>query len=191
MYKIFRNIHLFLGLVITPFLLIYAFSALFFSFPFLSNKTVSSSVETFKLSSFPSGQTKLLSVLETEYDVRGEPDKFTVDQNGKAQLLISRPGSDYEISADPKTLLLTIKENTHSVDRFIKALHVSSGFDSKSSAERWWGVAVVIIAVMIVGIVVTGVILWAYNPRERKSGLTFIGLSFLYCTIVLAVLRFG
>ena len=50
---------------------------------------------------------------------------------------------------------------------------------------------VVFVAVMLVGLVVTGVVLWSYNRKERRSGLVFLGLSLIYCTTVLAVLRFG
>lgn len=191
MYKVFRDIHLILSLLITPFLFIYAFSALIFSFPFLNDKAVDNSVETFELATFYGDSTNLLAVLTTEYGVRGELEKSVVDDNGRVELRISRPGTYYEISVDPQTLLLTIKENTQSVETFIKALHHSSGFDSASLAERWWGLAVILVAAILVGIVVSGVILWSYNRRERRSGLTFLGLSFIYCMIVLAVLRFG
>lgn len=194
MYKFFRNIHLALGLAITPFLFIYAFSALVFSHHFLNDKTIDSRVETFKLASF-SGDTgdtgDLLVALATEHGVRGELKKNVVDDKGRVELLMSRLGSNYEISVDPKTLLLTIEEKTQSVEEFIKALHKSSGFDSASSAERWWGLAVIIVAVLLTGILVTGVVLWSYNRRERRSGLAFLGLSLVYCTIVLVVLRFA
>lgn len=191
MYKVFRDIHLILGLAITPFLFIYAFSALIFSFHFLDDKTIDNSVEVYELASFSSDPTNLLAVLATEYGVRGELKKSVVDDSGRVELLISRLGSYYEISVDPNTLLLTIKENTQSVERFIVALHRSSGFESASSAEQWWGLAVIFVAVMLAGIVVTGVVLWSYNRRERRSGLAFLGLSLIYCTVVLVVLRFG
>ena len=191
MYKVFRDIHLILGLAITPFLFIYAISALIFSFHFLGDNTVDNSIETFELAAFSGDPSNLLAVLATEYGVRGELKKSVVDDDGKVEMLISRPGSYYEISVDPNTLLLTIKENTQSVQQFITALHNLSGFDSASSAEQWWGLAVVLVAVMLAGIVVTGVALWSYNRRERRSGLAFLGLSLIYCTIVLTILRFG
>lgn len=191
MYKTFLNVHLALSLLTIPFLFIYAFSALIFSFHFLDDKAVDNKVEVFELASFSGDQANLLTVLAADYGVRGELKKSVVGDDGLVELMISRPGSYYKITVDPKTLLLTIKESTQSVERFIKALHVSSGFDSTSSAENWWGLVVVFVAVMLVGLVVTGVVLWSYNRKERRSGLVFLGLSLIYCTTVLAVLRFG
>lgn len=191
MYKTLRNIHLALGLAIIPFLFIYAFSALVFSLPFMIDKTVSKSVETHEISGFPYNINKLMAMLENEYDIRGELRKNQINDNGNVELLISKLGTYYEVSIDSQKMLLNINKNTQSIERFINSLHTSSGFDSKSPVEKWWGFAVILVAIMLVGIVVTGVALWTYNRKERRSGLIFLGFSLVYCTTVLVVLRFG
>lgn len=191
MYKVSRNIHLVLSLLVTPFLFIYAVSALIYSFPFLNDKTVETSVNTFQMTAMPRDVEDILIVLRNEYGIRGDLEKSVVKGDEKVKLRISRPGTYYEVLIDPQLQMLTIKENFQSVETFLKALHHSSGFESSSVAQKWWGIVVILVAAMIVGIVVTGIILWSYNRKDRKSGLIFMGSSFFFCTVVLAVLRFS
>ena len=191
MYNILRNIHLFFGLAIIPFLFIYVFSALVFTLPFLSDKSVDKNNKTYEISRFSYSTEELIDMLESEYGIRGDLRKSNVKENGSVELLISRPGTYYVISIDSQKMLLNINKNTQSIERFINSLHTSSGFDSNNPAEKWWGVVVVLFAIMLVGIVVTGIALWSYNRKDRRSGLLFLSISVVYCTIVLFVLRFG
>lgn len=191
MYNILRNIHLFFGLAIIPFLFIYVFSALVFTLPFLSDKSVDKNNKTYEISRFSYSTEELIDMLESEYGIRGDLRKSNVKENGSVELLISRPGTYYVISIDSQKMLLNINKNTQSIERFINSLHTSSGFDSNNPAEKWWGVVVVLVAIMLVGIVVTGIALWSYNRKDRRSGLLFLSISIVYCTIVLFVLRFG
>ncbi|MFT6587139.1 MAG: hypothetical protein ACJAVU_003292 [Cognaticolwellia sp.] len=191
MYQICRNLHLAFGLIITPFLVIYAFSALIFSFHIFDNKSLKTDTTTFELSFLPNKPVDLYALLLENHGIRGQLKKSVISKNGNVELLISRPGSYYQILVERKTLLLTIKENTQSVESFIKGLHASTGLNNSDDAQNWWGLSVIFVAVMLIGLVISGVILWSYNRRDRGAGLVFLSCSFFYCITILLVLRFG
>lgn len=191
MYKILLNIHLALGLIITPFLFIYSISAITFSHHSLGFSVTDKKVEEFKLNSISTDPNSLADQLTEGHGIRGDLRKSSIDNTGKIKLLISRPGTRNKVMVDTKSGVATIEKETENIGGFINALHFTAGFESTAFGEKLWGLAVLLVAVSIIGVLITGLLLWLFNKKERMTGLIFLGVSITYSVSVLCVLRFG
>lgn len=191
MYKLIRNIHLVISLIITPFLFIYAISSIFFAHNFLNFLSDETTVEKFVLSSFSANPTELAKQLATTHGIQGDLKSSKVDKSGMIGLYISRPGKQYQIRLDTKSGTVTSEETTPSAFSFTKTLHTTAGFHSDDSGEWWWSVFALIVAVLLLLLLITGLILWTYRIKERKTGVIFLSVSLVYSISLLCVLRLG
>ena len=187
MYKLIRNLHLALGLVVTPFLLVYAVSAVFYSHHFLDFSSTETTVKEFKLISVSTNPIEIADLLSKKYNVRGTLRSSYLDDSRLMKLTISRPGNSYKIVVDTDTGNMTIEEKSRDAVGFIASLH-EAGFRTKNADESWWSFAVTIVSVLLIFVVVTGIILWIYCTKDRLSGGVFLCASLVYCVTVLLVL---
>lgn len=190
MYKLIRNIHLILGLTVTPFLLVYAISSVFYAHHFLDFTTTETNVEEFTLATITRNPTEMAGILLTKHAIRGSLINSSISDSGLMKLEVSRPGTFYKIDVDTNTGIAISKERTRDAIGFIDSLH-QAGFRNKNSVESWWSFAVAIVSVFLIFIVVTGIILWLFRRKDRGSGGIFLCVSLVYSISVLFILRLG
>jgi len=192
MYKLYRNIHLAFGLMLTPILLFYAISALLFSHHFLYPSAAETEREMLTLSTLPTSPINLAQHLATEHNIQGKVEFASTDSSGAMAVeIISKPGISYTVALQPGELIVMVDKHIQNTSGFIKSLHVTAGIKDKHGSEKIWGIAVLITAVFIIFISLSGLLMWIYHLRERRSGIIFLTLSIIYCVTVLSVLRFS
>jgi hypothetical protein len=96
MYKLIRNVHLALGLIVTPFLLTYAISAAFYSHHFLNFSSKETKVEKFTLATVSKNPVEMAGLLSKEYGIRGVLRRSSINELGLMELEISRTGHFYK-----------------------------------------------------------------------------------------------
>ena len=190
MYKIIRNLHLALGLLVTPFLLIYAISSVFYSHHILDFSTTETTVEEFTLTSGMKNPAEIADILLRKHKIRGTLRSSSISDLGIMKLEVSRPGSFYTIKLDTNSGIVSSEQKTKDAAGFIKALH-QAGFRNKNAVESWWSFAITVVSVLVIFIVITGILLWTYRTKDRLSGGIFLFINIVYCLTVLFVLRLG
>lgn len=190
MYNTAKSLHLFFSVVITPFLFFYAISALFFAHGFLDFSSSHLEQNKIVLQSVPDQTGDLLDMLSSEYGVDGRLSSDESLSNGVRRLHIFRPGvhSTISIAPDGET---EIKSRVFNAIGFFKELHSTSGIDGEHASESWWAIAVQVAGISLLGLLISGLIMWAYRSPDRRGGLWFLGVSTLFCIVVIGVLRWG
>ncbi len=191
MYRLILNFHLALGLIITPFLIIFAISSLFISHSFVDFSSTDKKVEHIKLDLVLTDPSELANLFSKDHGIQGELENHSVDKSGKIKLLIMSPGKQSTIVIDTNTNIATVEHETQDLIGFTKTLHITSGPKSNNSGERYWDIAVLIFAILLICVLATGLLLWFYRSKDRTSGLIFLTVSTAYSIGVLCVLRIG
>ncbi len=191
MYKLIRNIHLVLGLIISPFLFIYAISGLFFSHHFLDFSSPEKTIEKFTLTSFSTDPAELAKQLSTKHAIHGQLISSKTDNLQALKLVISTTSKQHKVIVNTQTGETTNEVKTLSAFGFIKALHRTAGFPNEITSKWWWGLAVMCVAILLILLLLSGIFLWTYRRQERRTGSIFLGVSLVYCICVLCVLRLG
>lgn len=191
MYKIIQNLHIALGLITTPFLLIFAISSLFIAHNFLNFSSSEKEIEQIKLNTTLTDPSELASLLSKDHEISGQLVNQSVTESGNIKLSIYRPGKLSNIVIDTNTNIAIVEHETQGLFGFTIPLHEISGPISHSLEEKYWDIAVLIFSVLLICVLITGLLLWLYRSKNKTNGLIFLGISVTYSVCVLCVLRFG
>lgn len=187
-YRLLRDVHLAIGAFLTPYLLIYAVSALQMAHPVL---TFGKPAERTWEATIAPGATDPLAVRETlraSHDVRGELRTSRIE-GGVVHLGVERPGRRYEIEVDTETGRVRAKEVVSTASRLLNRLHHARGLWNREPVANAWGGAVALVSAGLLGLLVSGVWLWLERPKERRAGLLFLGTSVTFALALLASMR--
>lgn len=189
MYNTAKTLHLFFGVVITPFLLFYAISAVFIAHGFIDLSSSHIEQNSIVLERVPKQQSELLDVLRSEYGIDGKLSSAS-RSDGIWKLRIFHPGIHYKISIRPDGRAEVEKRIFNGVG-FLKELHITSGLHGESSEYFWWATAVQVTGISLLGLLLSGLVMWFFRSMDRRGGLWFLSASTLYCIVVICVLRLG
>lgn len=189
MYKLYRDIHLVLGLIVTPLLLIYAISSALLAYGFIDPSKTEHTITEFKVLELPDSSDDIELLLKTQ-NIKGSIQQLSQDNDKNITIKVTRLGEQHVITIDSQgnATNKTSGENTAS---FLKLLHITAGFEHEENETNWWGLAALLTGFLLLALLITGIILWSYRTTEKRTGILFLSISVLYCTTVILVLRLG
>ena len=183
------NLHIALGLITTPFLLIFAISSLFFAHNFFDLSSTEQKIEHIKLNTVLTDPSELATLLSKDHGIRGQLVNQSVDESGRIKLSIYRPGKLSKIVMNTSTSIATVEHETQDLFGFTIPLHEISGPKSDNFGEKCWDLAVLVFSVLLICVLITGLLLWLYRSKDRTNALIFLGISVTYSVCVLCVIH--
>lgn len=194
-YAVLRSLHLYLGLLISPILLIFAFSILVINhWHPVTDKSVVVTEETHQIDHIPESLDSLdavYSIME-QVDLSGWVTFYRHFEDQKEfRFVILRPTIRRNVIVDLETKSLHIKHQPNDLKATLVWLHVSPGphIQNKNGffTFLWWMLADGVVY-SIIFLSVSGIYLWVFLRAERRTGLVLITLGLISFTLVLMTL---
>lgn len=197
MYRQIRNLHLYIGLFISPFLLIYAVSVFFLN----HNWKPWSEAETETISyniSVPDEENsrELARLIMQQLNLTGEMSWVNYNQNSNLiSFPLDKPGLNKVIRANLSEGTAEVERQYTGVWDAMVFLHEMPGSHLVSIRGNWiyvriWGWLADITVYFILFVTASGVYMWSVMKAEEKTGLIFLGLGFFsFFSIILTMLR--
>lgn len=203
-YKIFKDIHLHVGLFISPFILIFALSAIVMNHHFVDwqedwqewyfsvNEKVDQTVEINIPSSDKNRMDYAKDILE-QLEISGEIAGIFGDS---IQMIIpvTLPGFRYSIKADLITGKAYIHSSRTSLWKRIVWLHKMPGPHNASIRGNWiktkiWGSALDVFVICLLFSALTGIVLWSFFKSERAIGIIALCIGFISIVLLIIGLK--
>jgi hypothetical protein len=189
MYKIFRDIHLLLGLFAGIFLLMYGISAVQMAHNRWFNLRPSVSEQQIALEpGVDEGARLVANFLMTRHEMRGELAQVRESDKG-IRFRIARPGTVYEVDYDRGSRSAKIRTSTANFLGMLNRIHHLAGVNREFWVLNVWGWLVGIVSAMLIGMGITGIYLWFKIHTERRVGMALLVLSLGYSLPLLYLLR--
>jgi hypothetical protein len=188
-----RDAHLYAGLLVGPFVIIYALSAILFNHAWLpwGGPTHSEPLtRTAQFTPLPDEDEalRLGQALVRQLEVVGEIGFVRRHPNPpRIQILVEKPGRRIRVDASLTTNVAIIEEKATGVWDALLYLHARPGMHLTAIRGNWfpmkiWGWVADATAYLVLFLTVSGVYLWTVLKAERKAGLLWLGtgaVSFL------------
>ncbi|MCC5906941.1 MAG: PepSY-associated TM helix domain-containing protein [Balneolaceae bacterium] len=196
-YRWVRNLHLYIGLFISPFLLIYAISVFFLNHDWKPW----SDAETEKVSysiSVPDEENsrELARQIMQQLQITGEMNWVNHNQNSNSlSFPVDKPGLKKVIRVNLDDGSAEVERQKTGVWDAMVFLHEMPGSHLVSIRGNWiyvriWGWLADATVYFILFVTASGVYMWSVMKAERKSGLIFLGLGvFTFFSIIAVMLR--
>jgi hypothetical protein len=194
-YKPTRKLHLYFGLFISPFLLIFGFSVLFLNHTWIADKLTP--VEKFpeersKLNQFPRDTSDLATArnVMSLLNIQGEVG-LVFKRNESMFIDVYKPGTKTNIKVDLKTDSVLINKKKEGSLRAMNYLHMMPGphnlhLRGNSFFMKIWKVLADAVVYLILFLTSSGIFLWVFHKKERKNGLiALIGGALIFIIILL------
>ena len=207
-----RQLHLYGGLFLCPFLLIFAVSTIRLNHgwqrpPDETTTTVALPIPADLLADVTNRQVTddmtfgeraaagqpLLDHIVTTLDLQGEIAGAGVVRNGRTALNVARPGLVKQIEVDVRTQEATITELRQGLFGTMRYLHLNPGPHRQpqwmgTTTWGWVADATVYITLLLT---LSGIYLWVLVREERKAGIVVLGAGAVSFVAVLSVLLIG
>lgn len=196
--RFMRAIHLYTGLFLVPWMLVYATSALLLNHgPALREwldlkqpkPEVVSEVEFIPSDSFPKNQDEQAAAILTHLDLEGAHRVLPAQSNAR-QLKILRicARGNYIVTWNRVGKKIVVQQQRpFSYLRLVHFLHFKGGYGQPYPAHLLWAVIVDSVALSIVFWVASGVYIWARRPKKRLlGGIVLLGGNLLFIALVIA-----
>jgi hypothetical protein len=203
-YLVTRDLHLYVGLFLSPFVLIFSASVFYLVHGLAPRPApvLSDSSRTVNDLSFPPGLASLQGrarvdalrpVLE-QAGVSGEVD-FVRHLPGEHRLIVPvrLPNRDTVVSLDYQERTATISSRDHFFGDAVVYLHKMPGphnadVRGNSRLMRWWRVLADATAYLTLFVTLSGLYLWVAIKAERRTGLVLLFAGAItFCTLVYAI----
>lgn len=199
-YKPVRKLHLYFGLFISPFLLIFGFSVLFLNHTWIADKLTpieEHPAEKVKLNQFPRDTSNLATArnVMSLLNISGEVG-LVFERNENMFIQVYKPGLKTNINVDLKTDSVNIKKIKEGPLRAMNYLHLMPGphnvhLRGNSFFMKIWKVLSDGVVYLILFLTSSGIFLWLFHKKERKSGLIALaGGIFLFFIILFLIYGF-
>ena len=185
-----RDLHLYLGLFLSPFILLFAISTLFLNHTWNPRNGDSETVLTTSAHiAVPDGlarvrgmeQVKLARQILNQLGLSGEIDRI-IRSPGKNDLTIAvvKPGQRLAINVDLENQQATIEQRNTGIWDSLIYLHESPGPHAPGMRGNWfytqlWRSMADTVVCLLLFLSVSGVYLWAVIKAERRIGLVLLG----------------
>jgi len=196
-YSLVRLLHLYFGLFISPFVLIFSISVLVLNHADFFNKLrpttelepIHKHLNNFQLQHSDSLTAK--SIL-TQLGIAGEIDWIT-KTDSTFSFPVNKPGLNKSISLNTKSGIVVITRRDEGVFKGMTYLHIMPGqhnarMRGNSVLMRAWRVATDVVVYFVLFASATGVFLWYFLRPERKLGIYSLGLGFALLIVLLILL---
>jgi hypothetical protein len=202
LYRTTRDLHLYAGLFISPFVVVFALSVFFVNHPGPAGAdpdTGSRPAQTFSNISVPIGfadaermeQAQLARQVMRQLGVTGEvmftrpnesPQSFRID--------VMKPGQATRIDLDLAAKSATVRQAEASIPSIFVYLHKSPGPHNPGVRgnwiyTRWWRFAADSVVYLLLFVSISGIYLWAVLKSERRLGLLFLGAGVVSCVAMI------
>ncbi len=194
-YRLTRDLHLYVGLFVSPFVLVYAISAIVLNHAFLPWGGDDTAVETRSVTVRIPDDTNSLQVarqLRAQLDLHGEIG--FVNRNRRTERLsfpVETPGVTTTVRVDLRSGVVELGRKETGVWSGMVYLHRIPGPHNVSIRGNWiatrvWGWIADASVYLLLFVSASGIYLWAVLRAERKAGLVFLGagaLSFVLLVV--------
>lgn len=188
-YRWNRQLHLYLGIAVSPILLVFAVSTLFLNHGVKPNPSESKETVPLTLDAALEGKALVASVLE-QLGMSGEVAGNGQIRNGRTLIRVARPSGAKIVAVDIAKSEAQITERSFGLLDRLRYLHLNPGPHKSpswilSKAWGWVADATVYIALLLT---LTGFYLWTVLKSERKAGLIALGTGVFAFSFILYAL---
>ena len=171
-----RDLHLYCGLFVCPFLLIFAVTTILLNHRVSSEVQVEKSAAMVNLDGVPEEE-QADSVLR-QLDLSGETFVRRMAEQNRLQMAIARPADNHLVRVDLATGEVAIERRVRDLAGVLIYLHFNPG-PHKVKGVTWifsklWGWSVDAVVCLVLFLTLSGVYLWALIKAERKTGLALL-----------------
>jgi hypothetical protein len=190
-YLVTRDLHLYLGLFISPFILVFALSVFFLVHSWIPGGTASEAASTTTVSNLtlPPALDKLagrelvdaLRPLLHQIGVQGEVQSVRrLPQQNRLVIPVTVPGREASVTVDLQNRTAEIKRRTTGIWDAMVVLHKAPGPHMAAIRMNWfmmrvWRWLADATSYLLLFISVSGIYLWVVLRAERRAGLILIG----------------
>ena len=187
MYRYLRNTHLFLGLFIFLFVMMYGVSSVQMAHNswFNAKPLVNESSE--KLAPMLDARQAARLLME-KYGWRGELGQVTTRRDDLIFRVV-RPGMVYEVTYAPVSGETKIKTNVANWIGMLNRIHHIGGFWHEYSLINVWAAFIAIVSVSLIVIALSGIYLWFKIHTERLIGGVLLAAGLIYGLGLMILLR--
>ena len=193
-YKPVRKLHLYFGLFISPFILIFGLSVLFLNHPWIADKLTpveNIPEERSKLNQFPRDTSDLATArnVMSLLNISGEV-SWVSERDERMFIDVNKPGLKTTIKVDLKTDSVYINKTKEGSFRAMNYLHMMPGqhnahLRGNSFFMKVWRVLSDAVVYLILFLTSSGIFLWVFHKKERKNGLiALVGGALLFVIIL-------
>ena len=172
-----RKLHLYAGLFISPFLLLYAVSTIYLNHS-VRPKPVDEQLGTvpLQLEQGLEGMDLVNSVLD-QLDLSGEIAGRGQVRNNQTIIRVARPGMVKVVTVNLADQQATIMERSNGLLGAINYLHFNPGLHRVPNwgMTKFWGWLADATVYMTLFLTISGIYLWLVLKAERKTGLIMLG----------------
>jgi hypothetical protein len=190
-----RDLHLYLGLLVSPVIVIFALSSIFLNHAFLPWRGDSVQTRSYTVP-IPTGDNSLdmAKQVRQSIQVSGEIDFIRWDRDDRTlSFPLRRPGWSADVQVDLATGRTTVEEKTTGVWDAMVYMHKMPGphnvaIRGNAPATQAWRVVADATVYLVLFLTATGIYLWLILKVERKAGLIAVGagmVTFLFITFAL------
>lgn len=183
-YRLTRDLHLYAGLFVSPFVLVYAISAVILNHTVVPWGGEGAPVETRTVNVRIAQDTNSLMVARQLRDQLGVPGEIGfVTRNRRNQRIsfpIETPGVTTSIRVDLSTGVATLERKATGMWSGLVYLHKIPGPHNVNVRGNWmatkaWGWAADASVYLLLFVSASGIYLWGVLRAERKAGFVFLG----------------
>ncbi len=192
-YQWTRGSHLYLGIFICPFILIYAISTLFLNHSIRPTPEQSDpEIVPLELTNDLKGEALVTSVLE-QLSISGEVAGRGQIRNQKTTIRVQRPGRVKIITVDLDQEQASVMERGTGILGALNFLHFNPGLHRSPNwiITKFWGWIADAVVYLTLFLTVSGLYLWALIKSERKRGWIALGAGMVTFTLLVAGLFYS
>ncbi len=190
LYRWNRQLHLYLGIVASPLLLIFAITTILLNHGVTPSPLIQDATVSVVLEEGLEGPALVESVL-AQLDLTGEVVGRGQVRNGKTTIRVAKPGNAKIINVDVESQEAVISDRVFGLMDTLRYLHLNPGPHKSPSwiFSRMWGWVADSTVYITLFLTVTGIYLWSVLRSEQKAGLIALGSgAFAFVTILYSLL---
>ncbi len=193
-----RLFHLYTGLFLVPWMVVYAISAFSLNHGPAITKLLHVAPPKWEVirreefvpgDDFPEQRSERAEFILHKLDLEGAH-RIQGKPNAPVLTIVRLSGAGhYRIRwQQPQQMLIVERQTSFSGLRFVHYLHFRCGFAQPYFAYRAWALIVDLVSVSILIWVVSGIYLWIRHPRNRKSGGVAFSAGILFFALLVVLL---
>ena len=176
-YRWIRDLHLYFGLFISPYVLIFAVTTIMLNHRWKADVQVEKTSVPVRLEG--TGQLEQATSVLRQLSLSGEMHLRRVADQNRLRVRVEKPGERTIVVVDRTTQIADVERQRRSFAGVLYYLHFNPG-PHKVRGLNWffsklWGWSIDTVVCLLLFITISGVYMWALIKAERKTGLAMLG----------------